>query len=362
MVGREASREVCVVEEVIALQDYKGVFVFAQQIDGKVSPVSYELIGRGKGLAADLKTEVTAVLLGHWGEFPPKGGSGIAGECDKLARYGADRVILVEDKALEVYTTEPYTHALTEVLAAYKPDIVLLGATAIGRDLAPRVAARLHTGLTADCTVLDIMEDGNLSMTRPAFGGNIMAQITCPDHRPQMATVRPGVMQRINPVEGAKAEIIKHEVKGLETFRNIEIVDVIKKVQKRMNIAEAKVLVAGGRGVGSAEGFAMLEELAEAFGGTIAASRACVDSGWVEKDRQVGQTGQTVRPNLYIACGISGAIQHLAGMEESDVIIAINSDSDAPIFSAADFGVVGDLRKVVPMLTEAVKGLMAAEV
>ena len=322
-----------------------GVFVFAQQVDGKINPVSYELIGRGKGLAADLGTIVTAVFLGH----------NIETACDKLAHYGADRIILVDDKALEVYMTEPYAQALCEVLEAYKPEIMLLGATSIGRDLAPRVAARLHTGLTADCTQLDIMEDGNLLMTRPAFGGNLMAQITCPDHRPQMATVRPGVMQKANPKEDARAEIINYDIKGLGASVRVEILDIVKKVSKRMNISEATVLVAGGRGVGGSEGFAALEELAVALGGTIASSRASVDSGWVEKDRQVGQTGQTVRPNLYIACGISGAIQHIAGMEESDIIIAINSDPDAPIFSVADFGIVGDLKTLVPALTAAVR-------
>lgn len=329
----------------MSIQGYEGVFVFAQQVDGKVTKVSYELIGKAKDLAADLKTEVTAIVMGSdIGKLPAK-----------LARYGADRVIMVDDPALATYMTEPYAHALTCVVEEYKPDIVLFGATAIGRDLAPRVSARVHTGLTADCTGLDIIEDNNLRMTRPAFGGNIMAQIICPEHRPQMATVRPGVMQRIDPIEGAKCKVEEFKVEGLDKDKNIEILDIITKVSERMNIQDANVLVSGGRGIGCPENFKMLEELADVLGGTISSSRACVDMGWAEKDRQVGQTGQTVRPHLYIACGISGAIQHLAGMEESDIIIAINKDPGAPIFDAADYGVVGDLTKIVPMLTQEIK-------
>lgn len=328
----------------MANKDYKGVFIFAQQVDGEISSVSYELIGKGKALAASLNTDVTAVLLGHK----------VEGIADTLAQYGADRVILVDDPALDVYMTEPYTHALTEVVNKYKPELMLFGATAIGRDLAPRVSARVHTGLTADCTSLEIAEDGtgNLMMTRPAFGGNIMATILCPEHRPQMATVRPGVMQRISPIAGAKANIEKLEVANLAASKNVEIKEIVKKISEKMDIQDAKVLVSGGRGMGCPENFQLLEDLASALGGTIASSRAAVDSGWVEKDRQVGQTGKTVRPNLYIACGISGAIQHLAGMEESEIIIAINKDATAPIFEVADFGVVGDVTKILPLFTE----------
>ena len=288
----------------MAVSDYKGVFIFAQQVDNKITGVSYELIGKGKALAADLGTEVTAVLLGHQ----------VGDLTKKLAKYGADRVIVVDDPALETYMTEPYAYAMTEVIKAHKPEVVLYGATAIGRDMAPRVSARVHTGLTADCTGLEIdPETKNLQMTRPAFGGNIMATILCPEHRPQMATVRPGVMQRISPIEGAECKVENFELKDIAAHKNVEIVEVIKKVSEKMDIQDAKVLVSGGRGVGCPENFKMLEELAEALGGTISSSRACVDAGWVEKDRQVGQTGKTVRPNLYIACGISGAIQHLAG-------------------------------------------------
>lgn len=330
----------------MANQDYKGVFIFTQQVDNKIIGVSYELIGKGKALAADLGCEVVAVLLGH----------NVEGLSSKLARYGADRVIVVDDPALETYMTEPYTYAMTEVIKKYKPAVVLYGATAIGRDMAPRVSARVHTGLTADCTGLEIdPETKNLMMTRPAFGGNIMATILCPDHRPQMATVRPGVMQRIAAIDGAECPVEKYDVPGIADHKNVEILEVIKKVSEKMDIMDAKILVSGGRGMGGPENFKILEELAEELGGTISSSRACVDAGWVEKDRQVGQTGKTVRPNLYIACGISGAIQHLAGMEESENIVAINKDPGAPIFEVADYGIVGDALKIVPMITEGVR-------
>lgn len=331
----------------MSIQAYKGVFVFIQQVDGKITKVSYELLGKAQDLAKDLDTDVTAVVLGHK----------IDALTDKLAKYGADNVVIVDNPVLEIYKTEPYTHALAGVIEEYKPDILLFGATAIGRDLAPRVSSRVHTGLTADCTGLDIIEDNNLRMTRPAFGGNLMAQIICPDHRPQMATVRPGVMQRITPKEGAKCHVDSFEVKGLCDDENIRITDIISRVSSRMNIQDANILVSGGRGIGKAENFKMLEELADVLGGTISSSRACVDLGWAEKDRQVGQTGQTVRPNLYIACGISGAIQHLAGMEESDIIIAINKDEKAPIFHVADYGIVGDVTKIVPLMTQEIKSM-----
>lgn len=332
--------------------DYQGVFVFVQQVDGVVANVSYELIGKGRELARTLNTEVTAVLLG----------SGVKGLTAALARYGADKVILVDDPALETYMTEPYTRALSAVVNEFKPSILLCGATAIGRDLAPRVSARVHTGLTADCTGLEIQEDtGDLLMTRPAFGGNVMATIVCREHRPQMATVRPGVMQRIEPLEAARCPVTEYPMEGLAEGKNVEIMEIIKKVSEKMDIQDAKVLVAGGRGLGGPENFKLLEKLAEALGGTVASSRACVDAGWCDKELQVGQTGKTVRPNLYIACGISGAIQHLAGMEESEVIIAINKDAGAPIFEVADFGVVGDVHKIVPQLIEKIKAAHAAK-
>ena len=333
------------------IQDYKGVYVFIQQVDNKVAGVSHELLGKAKELAAKMETEVTAVLLG----------SNVSGLCKDLAAYGADKIVMVDNRDLELYSTKPYAYAVCKVIEKYKPAVVLYGATAIGRDLAPRVAARVRTGLTADCTKLDVADDGtkNLRMTRPAFGGNIMATIICPEYRPQMATVRPGVMQKIKPIEGASVPVDNYAVEIPTSEKDVQILDVVKKESHKMDIQDAKILVSGGRGMGCPENFKMLQECADALGGTVSSSRACVDAGWVEKDIQVGQTGKTVRPNLYLACGISGAIQHLAGMEESDVIIAVNKDETAPIFEVADYGVVGDATKIIPLFTEEVKKAMA---
>ena len=337
-------------EQKMNLQDYQGVFVFVQQVDHKITGVSYELLGKGKELAADLGTEVTAVLLGYQ----------VEDLCPKLARYGADKIILVDNEALEPYTTEPYAHAMYNVIEKYKPAVVLYGATAIGRDLAPRVSARVHTGLTADCTKLEIDPDTkNLKMTRPAFGGNIMATILCPEHRPQMATVRPGVMQKIKPIDGAEASVEKYDLAFEKNNKYVEVLNVVKKVSDKIDIQDAKILVSGGRGMGCPENFKLLRDLADVLGGEVSASRACVDAGWAEKDVQIGQTGKTVRPNLYIACGISGAIQHLAGMEDSDVIVAINKDENAPIFEVADYGIVGDVTKILPIFTEKLKEELA---
>lgn len=339
------------------LEAYKGVFVFAQQVDNVISGIAFELIGKGKELAKDLGTEVTAVLVG----------SDVKGLADSLAEYGADKVIVVDDPELKEYRTEPYTHALASVIDEFKPEIFLIGATAIGRDLGPRVCARIHTGLTADCTQLDIgdfplnpvpgkeQKHNQLLMTRPAFGGNTIATIACPDFRPQMATVRPGVMQKLEKKEGAKAVIEEFNPGFTPDNKYVEIVEVVKNLTDTVDIMDAKILVSGGRGVGSPENFKLLDDLAEAIGGTVSCSRAVVDAGWKNKDLQVGQTGKTVRPNVYFAIGISGAIQHLAGMEESDIIIAINKDETAPIFDVADYGIVGDLNKIVPMLTEQIK-------
>ena len=344
------------------LEEYKGVYVFAQQVDNEVSSIAFELLGKAKDLAKDLNTEVTAVLIG----------SGIKGLADQLAEYGADKVIVVDDPELKDYRTEPYAHALASVINKYKPEIMLVGATAIGRDLGPRVSARVATGLTADCTVLEIGDfplqptpgqeqlHNQLLMTRPAFGGNTIATIACPYNRPQMATVRAGVMQKIAPIKGAKANVEEFNPGFTPDNKYVEILDIVKAVTNTVDIMDAKILVSGGRGVGSPENFKILEDLAEALGGTVSWSRAVVDSGWKPKDLQVGQTGKTVRPNLYFAIGISGAIQHVAGMEESDIIVAINKDADAPIFDVADYGVVGDLNKIVPKLTEAVKAEIAA--
>ena len=344
----------------MGLEEYKGVYIYAQQVDNELSAIAFELIGKAKELAADLNTDVTAVLLG----------SNVKALADELGEYGADKVIVVDNPALETYRTEPYAQALVSVIEEYKPEILLVGATAIGRDLGPTVSARVATGLTADCTKLEIgdfplvavpgkedeQKHNQLLMTRPAFGGNTIATIACPDNRPQMATVRPGVMQKLPREAGRKAEVIEFNPALEENNRYVEILNVVKAVGNVENIMDAKVLVSGGRGVGSEENFAMLKDLAACFdGGMVSCSRAVVENGWLPADYQVGQTGKTVRPQIYFAVGISGAIQHVAGMEESDLIIAINKDEDAPIFDVADYGLVGDLNKIIPQLTEALK-------
>ena len=348
------------------LEEYKGVYIFAEQVDNKIGGIAFELVGKAKDLAADLNTEVTAILVG---------GPEIKSKANELAEYGADRVIVVSDPVLETYMTEPYTHALAEVINKFKPEIVLVGATPIGRDLGPSVSARVATGLTADCTKLDIgdfplkpvpghedeQKHNQLLMTRPAFGGNTIATIACPNNRPQMATVRPGVMQKKEKKVGATCEIIEFNPGFEKNNKYVEILEVVKKISDTVDIMDAKILVSGGRGVGSPENFKILEDLAKAIGGEVSCSRAVVDAGWKPKDLQVGQTGKTVRPQVYIACGISGAIQHLAGMEESDLIIAINKDETAPIFDVADIGIVGDLNKIVPELTKQIEAFVAAK-
>jgi electron transfer flavoprotein alpha subunit len=348
------------------LEEYKGVYIFAEQVDNKIGGIAFELVGKAKDLAADLNTEVTAILVG---------GPEIKAKANELAEYGADRVIVVSDPVLETYMTEPYTHALAEVINKFKPEIVLVGATPIGRDLGPSVSARVATGLTADCTKLDIgdfplkpvpgheaeQKHNQLLMTRPAFGGNTIATIACPNNRPQMATVRPGVMQKKEKKVGATCEIIEFNPGFEKNNKYVEILEVVKKISDTVDIMDAKILVSGGRGVGSPENFKILEDLAKAIGGEVSCSRAVVDAGWKPKDLQVGQTGKTVRPQVYIACGISGAIQHLAGMEESDLIIAINKDETAPIFDVADIGIVGDLNKIVPELTKQIEAFVAAK-
>ena len=345
------------------LEEYKGVYVYAQQVDNKLDNIAFELLGKAKDLAKDLNTDVTAVLIG----------SGVKGLADELAAYGADKVIVVDDPEMKYYRTEPYTHALASVINEFKPEIMLVGATAIGRDLGPRVSARVATGLTADCTQLDIgdfplvakegqeQKHNQLLMTRPAFGGNTIATIACPNKLNQMETVRPGVMQKIEPVEGAKANVVEYNPGFTPDDKYVEILDIVKSVSETVDIMDAKILVSGGRGVGSPENFQMLRDLADALGGEVSCSRAVVDAGWMPKYMQVGQTGKTVRPQVYFAIGISGAIQHVAGMEESDIIIAINKDESAPIFDVADYGVVGDLNKIVPKLTEMIKAAKAAQ-
>ena len=347
----------------MSLEEYKGVYVFAQQVDNHIDEIVYELLGKAMELAKDLNTEVTAVLLG----------SDIKDKVYHLEEHGADNVILIDDPELKEYRTEPYAHALSEVINKYKPDVFLIGATAIGRDLGPRVCARVHTGLTADCTSLEIgdfplnpipgkeQKHNQLLMTRPAFGGNTIATIACPEFRPQMATVRPGVMKRSPKVVGRKANVEEFNPGFTPNNCYVEILDIVKAVSHEVDIQKADILVAGGRGVGSAENFAILEDLAKALGGEVACSRAVVDNGWKSKELQVGQTGKTVRPKVYFAIGISGAIQHTAGMEESDLIIAINKDETAPIFDVADYGVVGDLNKIVPLITEGIKARQAVK-
>ena len=323
----------------------KDIYVVIEQRGGSIQKVGLELLGEASRLAADLGQKVVAVLI-----------SGNTPKTDTLFHHGADKAVIVEDKILNTYVTEPYAKALTAVIRKYEPEIVLFGATSIGRDLAPRVAARIHTGLTADCTGLAIdPEEKLLLMTRPAFGGNIMATIVCRNYRPQMATVRPGVMKRLDPDTARSGPVEKLDVPFCDADMNVKVLEVRQSSQKTVDITSAKVLVSGGRGVGGPEGYGILHELAAELHGEVSSSRIPVDSGWIEKARQVGQTGKTVRPQLYIACGISGAIQHLAGMEDSEFIIAINRDEHAPIMSVADLAICGDLKTIVPKLTTAVK-------
>lgn len=330
----------------------KNVFVIAEQRDGELQKVSTELLGKARELADDLGQEVYAVLLGD----------NIKGKADVLIHHGADHVIVVDHPLLKEYVTEPYAKAIYEIVKKYDPEIVLYGASSIGRDLAPRLAARIHTGLTADCTGLEIDEESKLlRMTRPAFGGNLMATIICEDFRPQMATVRPGVMTPLANDDGRKGDVIMEDVGLTDKDMNVKILEVSKDDKKKLDITEANVLVSGGRGIGGPEGFDRLQELADLMDGEVSTSRATVDAGWIEKDRQVGQTGKTVRPDIYFAFGISGAIQHLAGMEESGLIIAVNKNDGAPIFDVADLGVVGDLNKVLPKLIEEYKKAKAAK-
>ncbi|MBR1627093.1 MAG: electron transfer flavoprotein subunit alpha/FixB family protein [Bacteroidales bacterium] len=329
-------------------EEYKNIFVFVEQRDGKIQNVGLELLGKARELADNLGQEVHALFLGQ----------NIKSQAQELIAYGADKVLLVEDESLAVYTTEPYTQAIAQLINDKKPSIVLIGSTTIGRDLGPRVSARVNTGLTADCTKLEINEeDKELWSTRPAFGGNLMATIVCPNHRPQMSTVRPGVMQKMAKDTSRKGEVIEEKINFNKDKFKVKVLETVKK-ESKVDITEAKVLVSGGRGVGTKEGFKKLEDLAKELKGEVASSRAMVDAGIMPHERQVGQTGKTVRPNLYVACGISGAIQHLAGMESSEFIVAINKDKFAPIMQVADLGIVGDLHKIVPMLTERLKAEM----
>lgn len=338
-------------KEVKDLSAYKGVWVFAEQREGKIMPVVIELLGEGRKLADEVGCELCAVLCG----------SGVEGLADELFAYGADKVYLADHEELSTYRTDAYTKVINDAIEQYKPEIVLLGATHIGRDLGPCLAVKANTGLTADCTRLEIdPEDKKIKQTRPAFGGNLMATIVCPNHRPQMSTVRPGVMEKAAYQEGRKGEVIRLDVKFQEGDIRTKVLEIVKNMKESVSLTDADIIVSGGMGLGKPEGFELLKQLADKLGGIIAASRAAVDAGWIDHAYQVGQTGTTVKPKIYIACGISGAIQHLAGMEESDVIIAINKDESAPIFEVADYGIVGDLTKILPIFTEKVKEAMAA--
>lgn len=332
------------------MQEYKDLWVFVETDDGKAKSVGYELLTPGRTLADKLGQKLVAVVMG-------KDVDAVAADC---IAYGADQVILVEGDEYKNYNTDAETYAMTELIGKYRPAIVFYGATNNGRDLGPRVACKLGTGLTADCTGLDIEEETGLLMsTRPTFGGNLMATIAIPDNRPQMSTVRPGVFKKGVKDPDRKGEIIREELHMDPALAKVRLVERVKEVAQAVNLEEAEIIVSGGRGLKEAKNFQLIRDLADALGATVGASRAAVDAGWIPHAHQVGQTGKTVAPKIYIACGISGAIQHLAGMSGSDTVVAINRDPDAPIFSVADYGIVGDLFEVLPALTEQIRALKA---
>ncbi|MDP3259275.1 MAG: FAD-binding protein [Thermodesulfovibrionales bacterium] len=324
--------------------DYKGIWVFAEQREGSIASVSLELLGAGRKLADELKTELSAVLFGATEK-----------DANELIKWGADKVYHSGNAVFEKFNDEPYSRLLVNLIKEHKPAIVLAGATPIGRSFIPRVAASLRTGLTADCTSLGIDKDtGNLLQIRPAFGGNIMATILCPNHRPQIATVRPRVMKKGEYNPEKRGEIVSVDAENLTS--RTKVIETIKETLGcEVNLQEADIIIAGGRGLGDAKGFNLLFELAEILGGTVGASRAAVDEGWIQYRHQVGQTGKTVCPKIYIACGISGAVQHLVGMQSSDIIIAINKNPEAPIFNVATYGIVGDIYEVLPLLIKKIK-------
>lgn len=317
----------------------KNIFVFCEQRDGELQSVALELLGVARELAAKTDDNVCAVLLGHH----------VSCQAKELIAHGADEVHLVDDEVLSYYTTEAYAQAVYKIVKENDPNVVLFGATSIGRDLAPKLSARLHTGLTADCTKLEIDENGSLFMTRPAFGGNLFATIICPDHRPQMSTVRPGVMKKLERNDQLEGTVIPVSVEWDTSKFAVKVIEEVKEVQSVERIEDAKLLVSCGRGVKNTEA---AFELAGKLGGTVSSSRALVDTGVVEQARQVGQTGKTVRPQAYLAFGISGAIQHLAGMEESEFVVAVNTDKGAPIFKVANLGIVADAAAVMKELNK----------
>lgn len=331
----------------IDLSAYKDVWVFAEQRGGVITPVVFELLGKGRDLATDIgDVKLCAVLLGE----------GLSDMTSQLFEAGADVVYTADSPLLKNYTSDGYTKVIADAINEFKPEIVLYGATHIGRDLAPRIAKRVSTGLTADCTKLDIdPETKGILQTRPAFGGNLMATIKCPNHRPQMSTVRPGVMDKAPVQPGRTGEVIPVTLTLKESDIRTKVIEIVKTAKDQVSLTDAEIIVSGGAGLGDASGFELIKKFADHVGGVVGASRAAVDSGWIDHSHQVGQTGTTVKPKIYIACGISGAIQHLAGMQTSDMIIAINKNPNAPIFEVADYGIVGDLYQVIPELIEAWK-------
>jgi electron transfer flavoprotein alpha subunit len=329
--------------------EHKNIWVFVEVVEGTPKNVGLELLGSGRKLADAIEEELVAVVVGN----------NIKEAVTKAAWYGADRVLAVESAEYALYSTENYTNAICKLVDEYRPSAILIGATNIGRDMGPRIACRLKTGLTADCTGLDIDEaTGNVEWTRPAFGGNLMAMILCPDARPQIGTVRPGVFKKTDPDENRVASVIKKDIPVPSGDARIKLIDTISEVAGEViKLEEAEIIVSGGRGLGKAENFSYVRDLAKALGAAVGSSRAAVDAGWIPHAHQVGQTGKTVAPKIYVACGISGAIQHLAGMSGSDTIIAINKDPNAPIFEVADYALIGDLFEVLPALTAEISNL-----
>ncbi|RKY39557.1 MAG: electron transfer flavoprotein subunit alpha [Candidatus Omnitrophota bacterium] len=327
------------------LEEYKGIWIFIEEENYKVAPVSFELLGKARELASHLNTEVVGIYLGY----------NLKEKIKDLFRKGADKLILIDKEELKNFIAENYANAISYLINKYKPEIFLAGATSKGRSLVSRIAVKIHTGLTADCTGLDIDKEKRLLIqTRPAFGGNIMAQIITPSFRPQMATVRHKVMKEIER-GNSWGEIIEENIDESFIDKRIKFLEFIPDVSSKVNLAEANIIVSGGRGLGKKENFKLIEELASSLGAAVGASRAAVDSGWIAYSHQVGQTGRTVSPKIYIACGISGQIQHLVGMQSSKIIVAINKDPQAPIFKIANFGIVGDLFEIVPLFTKKIK-------